>query len=276
MTARRGWAVAPPASTPAAPQPRIRSVALPSEHGGWGLTLEPCLLGLAIAPSSAGLCLAAAAMTAFVARTPLKVVLVDRHRRRSLPRTVLAGRVAAVELIALVVLVGAAVLLADAPFWVPVVVAAPLVLVELWFDVRSRSRRLVPELAGAIGVCAVAAMIVLADGGDTHLSAALWVVLAARILTSIPYVRAQIARLHGRAAAAAMGVAADAAAVTTAAIAVALDRQVAAGAGAVVLVVIVQRLMARGPVPRAAVLGIRQMALGFGVVAATALGVLTT
>ena len=271
-----GGSVVAPSATPAATRPRIRSVALPSEHGGWGLTLEPCLLGLAVAPTGAGLCLAAAAMTAFVARTPLRVALVDRHRGRSLPRTVLARRVAAVELIALVAAVGAAVLLAEAPFWVPAAVAAPLVVVELWFDVRSRSRRLVPELAGAIGVCAVAPMIVLADDGDARLSAALWVVLAARILTSIPYVRSQIARLHGRTAAPAAEVVADIAAITAATGAMAIDRQVTAGAVAVVLVVIVQRLMARGPVPRAAVLGIRQMVLGFGVVAATALGVLTT
>jgi hypothetical protein len=207
-------------------------------------------------------------MTAFVARTPLKVALVDRHRGRSLPRTALARRVAAIELIVLIALVGAAVLLADAPFWVPAAVAAPLVMVELWFDVRSQSRRLVPELAGAIGVCAVVSMIVLADDGDARLSAALWVVLVARIVSSIPYVRSQIARLHGRTAAPATELAADGAAITAAAVAVALDRRVVAGAVAVVLVVVVQRLMARGPVPRAAVLGIRQMALGFGVVAA--------
>ncbi len=267
---------AAPGSSVVTSRPGIRSVALPTEHGGWGLTLEPCLLGLAVAPSGAGACLSAAAMTAFVARTPLKLALVDRHRGRSLPRTVLARRVATVEVAVLAVLVGGAVVLADASFWVPAAVAAPLVVVELWFDVRSRSRRLVPELAGAIGVCAVAPMIVLADDGDARLSAALWVVLAARILTSIPYVRSQIARLHGRPAAPATEVAADGAAIVAAAAAVVLDHQVLAGAVAVVLVVIIQRLLARGPVPRAAVLGIRQMALGFGVVAATALGVLTT
>lgn len=272
MSAPRGS----PVATSAATRPRIRSVALPSEHGGWGLTLEPCLLGLAVAPSGAGACLAAAAMTAFVARTPLKVVLVDRHRGRSLPRTVLARRVASVELIVLVALVGVAALRADSSFWVPAVVAAPLLLVELWFDVRSRSRRLAPELAGAIGVCAVASMIVLADDGGARLAAALWVVLAARILTSIPYVRSQIARLHGRTAAPATEIVADMAAITAAAVAVVIERQVMLGAVAVVVVVVLQRLMARGPVPRAAVLGIRQMALGFGVVAATALGVLTT
>ena len=77
------------------PRPRslVRSVAVPSEHGGWGLTLEPGLLGLLVAPSAAGALLAIAALIAFVSRTPLKVVLVDRWRGRRLERTVIAARV---------------------------------------------------------------------------------------------------------------------------------------------------------------------------------------
>ena len=65
---------------------RWRSVAIPSEHGGWGLTAEPALLGLLVAPSIAGGVLAVAAVVAFLARTPLKLVLVDRWRRRRLPQ----------------------------------------------------------------------------------------------------------------------------------------------------------------------------------------------
>lgn len=254
----------------------LRSVAVPTEHGGWGLTLEPGLLGLLVAPSAAGACLAAGAMVAFVARTPLKVVLVDRRRGRSLPRTALARRVAAAELMVLAALLAGAVVLAEPWFWLPAIVAAPLILVEAWFDVRSRSRRLVPELAGAVGVCSVAAMIVLADGGSGGLAAGVWAVLVARVVTSIPHVRAQIARLHGRPASAAGAVAADAGALVAAALAVWVDRSLAAGAVAIVAVVVIQRVTARGPVPRPVVLGMRQMAMGFGVVVVTALGVLVS
>jgi hypothetical protein len=262
--------------TPAAPRSLLRSVALPTEHGGWGLTLEPGLLGLLIAPSAAGFCLAAAAMVAFVARTPLKIALVDRRRGRSLPRTRVAERVAAVEIVVLVALVAGAAVLASPWFWVPALAAAPLIVVELWFDVRSRSRRLVPELAGAAGVCSVAAMIVLADGGGGRLAAGVWAVLVARVVTSIPNVRAQIARLHGHPTGAAGGLIADTVAVAVAAVAVLLDPGLAAGAVAIVAVVVVQRATARGPVPRAVVLGIRQMAMGLGVVVVTALGYLAS
>jgi hypothetical protein len=249
---------------------------MPTEHGGWGLTLEPGLLGLLVAPSAAGVCLAAAAMVAFVARTPLKIALVDRHRGRSLARTGLARRVAAAEIVVLVALVAGAVVLAPPWFWLPALAAAPLIVVELWFDVRSRSRRLVPELAGAAGVCSVAAMIVLADGGGGRLAAGVWAVLVARVVTSIPHVRAQIARLHGHPARAAGGWIADVAAVVVAAVAVVLEPALAAGAVAIVAVVVVQRVTSRGPLPRAVVLGMRQMAMGFGVVVVTALGYLAS
>jgi hypothetical protein len=251
----------------------VRSVAVPTEHGGWGLTAEPVLLGLAVAPSIAGLCLGVAAILAFLARTPLRVVLVDRHRHRHLDRTVLARRALVAESAAIAALVGAAIVAADAPFWWPAAVAAPLVAVELWFDTRSRSRRLAPELAGTIGICAVVAMIVLAAGHPAGEAAALWVVLGARALTAIPHVRAQIARLHGHDAPAPGLLVADVAALAAVAAAAALEPAVAAGAIAVAAVGAIQRLTGRAaPVP-AKVVGIRQPVLGLTVVAATAIGV---
>ncbi len=261
---------------PVAGRSLLRAVAVPTEHGGWGLTLEPGLLGLLVAPSLAGVCLAAAALVAFVARTPLKIALVDRRRERSLPRTRLARRVAAIELVVLAALVVMAVLLAEHPFWAPAIIAAPLILLESWFEVRSRGRRLVPELAGAAGVCSVASMIVLANGGSGRLAAGVWAVLVARLVTSIPHVRAQISRLHGRPSRALGGVVADGLALVAAAAALGLDRDLAAGAIAIVAVVVIQRITARGPVPRPVVLGIRQLAMGFAMVLVTALGVLAS
>lgn len=259
-------------SAPAARSP-LRSVAVPAEHGGWGLTAEPALLGLLVAPAVAGAALAAAALVAFVARTPLKLALVDRRRGRRLDRTGLAWRVLAVEAAVFAVLVAVAVATAAGPFWAPAVAAAPLVALELWFDVRSRSRRLVPELAGAVGISAVAAMILLAGDESGGLAVGAWLVLAARAVTAIPHVRDRVARLHGRPGPASTLVVADVTAVATAAVAVALDGALAAGAAAVVAVVVVQRLGAGAPVPPPKVLGLRQMALGLAVVAVTAAGI---
>jgi hypothetical protein len=278
MTDTRAATASPPATAEraaavAAPRRRasIRSVAVPTEHGGWGLTAEPVLLGLAVAPSLAGVLLGLAAVLAFLARTPLRVVLVDHHRDRDLDRTALARRVLAAELAVLAALVAAAARTADGAFWWPAVIAAPLVAIELWFDTRSRSRRLVPELAGTFGICAVVAMIIVAGGHGAAEAIAAWLVLVARAATAIPHVRAQIARLHGRPSSPRALVVADATALAAATIAVVVAPAAAPGAVAVAALVPLQRITARTPAP-AKVVGIRQTVVGLVVVAATAVG----
>jgi hypothetical protein len=245
---------------------------VPTEHGGWGLTAEPVLLGLLVAPSLAGLCLGLAAILAFLARTPLRVVLVDRYRHRDLRRTALARRVLVAEAAVIIALVAVAAVAATDRFWWPAAIAAPLVAVELWFDTRSRSRRLAPELAGTIGICSVAAMIVLAAGHSSSEATAVWLVLAGRATTAIPHVRALVARLHDRSTPARVGFVADTTALAAVALAAAIDPSVAAGAVAVACVVAIQRLTSRRPAP-AKIIGLRQTGLGLAVVAATAAGI---
>lgn len=179
-------------------KPSWRKVAIPTEHGGWSLTAEPIVLGLLVAFSWAGLAVGIAAMLGFLARTPLKLAMVDRRRGRWYPRSGLAARIASAELALIAVLAVLALVGARNPwFWVPLAVAAPLVMLELWFDFRSRSRKLVPELAGAVGVSSVAAAIALAGGLSAPVAYGLWVVLAARAAAAIPYARAQVFRARG-------------------------------------------------------------------------------
>lgn len=251
-----------------------KAVALPAEHGGWGLTLEPCLLGLLVAPSLAGAAVAAATFLAFLVRTPLKLALVDRRRGRRLDRTRLATRIAAGEGLVLVALATAATALAGPVIWLPVVAAVPFVAVEGWYEVRSRGRRLVPELAGAVGVSAAAASIALAGGASATLAVGLWLVLAGRCATSIPQVRAQVLALHGRSVPAGSTVAGDLVALALGLAAVLLDDALLAGAVALLAVIALQRLLARRPAPAAKVIGFRQLALGLAVVAVTAAGAL--
>lgn len=254
----------------------LKAVGVPSEHGGWGLTLEPALLGMIVTPGPAGLALAVAAIVAFLARTPLKFVLVDGYRGRVLERTRVARRLAAAELALFAGLFATAVLLAKGSFWIPALASAACVGVELWFDLRSRSRRLVPELAGAIGISGIAAMIVLANGGAAVTAYAVWLILAARAITSIPFVREQVALRHGRRPAKVLLVVTDAVAVAVAAAAVAVLPSALAGAVAIAAVVAYQRISVMGRPPSAVAIGIRQMVVGLTVVAVTALGVLAT
>jgi hypothetical protein len=254
-------------------RPTWRAVTIPSEHGGWGLTLEPAMLGLLVAPSIAGGALATAAIAAFLVRTPLKTLLVDRHRHRELERDQLARRVVAVELIVLVVMVVVAFGRADAEWVVPFAIALPLFAVELWFDARSRGRRLVPELCGAIGICAPAASIARAGGEGYALAFALWGMLPPGPAASVPFARVQVLRLRATPPSTITSDVAQIAAVVLAAVACAIDPAVLAGAVAVVVLALAQFAWSRGPARPAKAVGFAQLGFGIAVVVATAIGV---
>lgn len=250
-----------------------RKVGLPSEHGGWGLTLEPALLGLLVAPSWPGAAIGLLAISAFLARTPSKLVLVDLVRHRWLPRTTQAATLAGVELTLLVVLAASAVMAAGWPWVLPLALGAPLLLVELWYDARSRGRRLVPELAGAVGIAATATAVVVADERSWRLGFALWAILAGRALVSIPFIRSQILRLRRRSPMSSSSVALQCLGVLVAIAAGAVVHAVLAGTVGVIAIATMQAMSARRAVPPPKVLGMRQLAFGLALSATTAVGV---
>src|SRR5262245_61729407 len=242
-----------------------RAVAVPDEHGGWGLTAEPVVLGILVAPSLAGIALGVAAFAALMVRTPLKVVLVDRWRHRWLPRSQIAARIAAAELALLVALSLLATALSGWAWLVPVAVAVPLVGVELWFDMRSRSRRLVPELCGAVGIAGAVAAIALAGGADPRLATALWPVLAPRAVAAIPCLRTEIQRLRHPSIPTMPSDRAQIAGLAVALAAVAVEPAVTAGAAAVAVLIAAQLLWVRRPPVPAKSLGLRQLFVGLAV-----------
>jgi hypothetical protein len=90
-----------------------KAVALPTEHGGWGLLGEPVVLGLVLAPSASGACLGLAALAGFLSRHPLRLVFMDRRRGVRYPRTALAERFFAGYALAALLLLAAAFALAS-------------------------------------------------------------------------------------------------------------------------------------------------------------------
>jgi hypothetical protein len=231
-------------------------------------------LALIVAFSWSGLALAVAALLAFVARTPLKLVLVDRWRDRWLARSRLALKIFTVELAVLVALAVAAVAGTDHRFWVPLAIAAPLVALELWYDMRSRSRRLIPEIAGTIGIGSIAAAVALA-GGETNLIAyGLWCVLAARSVAAIVYVRCQILRSHSRPAPRWHSDVGQIAALAAVTVGWSLDAIPLAAVLAVAALGTFNALGLNRPPHRAVVIGLQQMVFGLIIVAVTAIAVL--
>lgn len=254
--------------------PMWRQVAIPTEHGGWSLTAEPVVLGLVVAWSSSGLLLGLAAMLAFLARSPIKVVLVDRWRHRRLERTRLAERIAVIELLLVATLLVAAAQAAEPSFWVPLAAAAPLLGVELWFDMRSRSRRLVPELTGTIGIGSVVAAIVLAAGAPTALAIGMWLVVSARAVAAVPYARTQVMRTHGRPVTLWHSDLAQVVAVSAVGAGWVLDSVPLASVAAIAFVGgFNAAALRRSPKP-AVVIGVQQMTFGIAVLSVTAVAVL--
>ncbi len=172
--------------------PRIKPVALPPEHGAWGFLLEPLLLGLLVAPSSAGILLALGVIGMFLVRHPAKIAIVDRQRGRRYARTRLAERFALAYGAVGSVCFGLAVLDAGVAILVPFALGVPLAGIAFAAYTQGRGRDLVPELAGAAALTLAVFSIALAGGATAGVGFALWVIIMARNLSSTLYVRARL------------------------------------------------------------------------------------
>lgn len=169
-----------------------KTVALPNEHGGWGMLAEPLLVGLAVAPSPAGACLLLASLAAFLARHPLKLALSDRRRGARYPRTAAAERFAlGYAVAAAATAVGAYALAGPGPF-VPLLAVAPLAAVQAVFDARLQGRKLAAELCGATALAALAPAVMRAGGWDWKPALAAGALLAIKGMTSVLYVRTRL------------------------------------------------------------------------------------
>jgi hypothetical protein len=175
-----------------------KSVALPSEHGGWGFLLEPILLGLLVAGSWQGMLLAVAAFGVFLIHQPLKIAVKDRLKGQRPPRTVWAERFAVGY--GLLAIMPMTILLITTPtdFLMPILLAVPLAGVQLYYDARNQSRKLVPEVCGAAALAMIAPAIVMLNGWSLTAGLILWVMLTLRALTSILYVRARLQLERGK------------------------------------------------------------------------------
>ncbi|MBX3066363.1 MAG: YwiC-like family protein [Anaerolineae bacterium] len=182
----------PQTLTRSARRTAIKSVALPTEHGGWGFLLEPIVLGLLLAASIQGLLFSVAVLGAFLLHQPFKMVLKDRQKQRYLERTkwaylflLLYGALTVIPLVLLLPR-------ADPKFWLPIAIAFPLLIVQLHFDLHNHSRTLIAELAGAVALGSSATVICLFSGWSLSSALLLWLIMTARSIPSILYVRARL------------------------------------------------------------------------------------
>jgi hypothetical protein len=189
-----------PDSSATRPQPKIdlKQIALPSEHGSWGFLFEPIVASLAIGFSLPGAMIAVMTIGGFLARQPLKVLIIDRAGQRIAERARIATRLivmfCSVALLCFALAVYTAGLVPFAPF----LFVLPLACVQIYFDGSRKSRGLLPEIFGAITISASSAAILLAAGLGWLSALSLWAVMVSRLIPSIIYVRNRLKLEKGK------------------------------------------------------------------------------
>jgi hypothetical protein len=171
---------------------KIKTIALPVEHGGWGFLFEPILLALPVAFSQAGVCLAVAVVSTFLLRHPLKIFLRGREPLAKSPRRRAALIVSLIYTgVSLTALAGTVALDGLEPL-VPLVILSPWAALYYFYDAKKQSRLLIAELAGPFALAGVAVGVAVAGGWERWAAWALWVIVLCRTIPSIFYVRARL------------------------------------------------------------------------------------
>jgi hypothetical protein len=261
-------------TSPITPSVRLRSIALPTEHGGWSFLLEPVLLALLVVPSVAGFWLMLATALAFLAHQPVKLTIKDWRNHRRVARTRWAERFALLYGLS----AGGAFLLAhlssDTAFWLPLLLAAPLAIVQVIYDATSRSRELVPEITGALALGAVAPAAALIGGWSLIAALLLWLILALRTLTSILYVRARLRLEYGKPGQSGVAIGAHAAGIALL-VGFAFDRLIPLLAPVAMIVLLLRAALGLSRYRKSApakVIGLREMGFGLLTVLLVAAG----
>ncbi|REJ75533.1 MAG: hypothetical protein DWQ47_08655 [Acidobacteria bacterium] len=177
---------------------KLRRIALPREHGSWGILLEPLVSAIVIAPSLGGAFAALFVISAFLLRQPSKVLITDLTSARMLPQTRSAGMFVAAFSVIAVASGSLALLFTDVLYLLPLTLLLPLGVFQLYKDVSGNSRDLIAELAGSAAISASAPTIVLAAGWTPLAALALWSVFVCRSVPSVIYVRERLRLEKGK------------------------------------------------------------------------------
>ena len=120
----------------------------------------------------------------------------------------------------------------------------------------------------------MASAIVLADGADIKLAIGLWVVVGARAIAAIPYVRTQVFRRRGKSVQISHSDIAQIFAVISITIAYYLGVTFLTCVALISIVAVFNIVAIRRPASPAKIVGIQQMFFGFAVIFGTAIAVL--
>jgi hypothetical protein len=180
------------------PKIRLKSVALPVEHGSWGFLFEPLVAGLAIAFSLGGMWIAVMTIGAFLVRQPLKVLLIDRLGMKVRERALAA--LAFLAIYGTVFTAGLIGTVASVGWWplLPFVFVLPFAAYQIYCDASRQGRQLIAEVIGAVSISASIAAIALSAGRPWAVAVSLWLIFVLRLVPSILYVRNRLLLEKGK------------------------------------------------------------------------------
>jgi hypothetical protein len=177
---------------------KVKQIALPTEHGGWGFLLEPMVAGLVIAFSVTGVWIAVMFVGAFLMRQPLKTYVLNRRGIGDERRAAVSIKYLSIYAVVFVAgVAGTGFTGTYTTLW-PLIAMLPLAAVLTFHDIYRRSRNLVPELAGAVAISSSVAAITLAGGQQSIVAVGLWLLFIGRLVPSIIYVRQRLLLEKGK------------------------------------------------------------------------------
>lgn len=175
----------------------LKAVALPVEHGGYGILLEAVLVGLGLAPTAAGVFYAFAFLAAFFMAQPAKVLLSEK-----VPLRVSSRRKAAILMLAVYGLPGAVFFLlglngTSASIFPALYVLLLFAAYQMLALLGRKNREFLTTVTGSMLLSAAAVFILLAGGSPLVKAVSVWILLGARAISAISYVRFRLRAARG-------------------------------------------------------------------------------
>ena len=167
----------------------LKQILFPHEHGSWGLTLEPLILGLLIAFSPNGLFLALASFLFFLAHQPVRIFF--GNNKSLLNQAALIGMLyLAIAAVCLILSFNNSAILNFVPFVFALLLMSVFLIVELTISRSDFGARLIAPIA----IDLIAVSIVLIGGMNLFNTLSFFVIIAARSVQSSFYVHEQLKR----------------------------------------------------------------------------------
>lgn len=165
----------------------VKKILLPRQHGSWGFTLEPLLLGLLAAFSVDGFWLALAIIFAFLNHQPIRIAFKSQGQKRFLALFFLSlfALIAGVIFVWFIYKQGL-------KTSTPVLITMALMVFYLGLDLRGYSRLLFTEILAAVAMGLVTVSMALAAGWNWPMALGLLTIVWIRAITTTYYVRARL------------------------------------------------------------------------------------